>query len=308
MTIAIVSHADCLLHTMSRNHPEQPDRIRVIEKALTTATINPQLKYFAAPLVTRAELLRVHTAAYIDTIFNLAPKEGLSSIDADTFMNPYTLTAALRAAGANVKGVDLVMNKEVNAAFCNVRPPGHHAERNRAMGFCFFNNIAVAAAYALEKYHCKRVAIVDFDVHHGNGTENIFEHDERVLYCSSFEYPFYPFTESSQLNIKSNHIINIPLPAGAGSKEFRAATSKYWFDRIRAFKPEMIFFSAGFDGHYLDPLADLNFTEADYGWITTQIKKIADECCEGRIVSTLEGGYNLEVLGGCALAHVNALF
>lgn len=305
MTIAFISHPDCLLHDMGKYHPEQPARLRVIDDELIRVGLEAVLKQYSAPLVTREQLLRVHDEKYIDFIFASSPKEGLVPLDPDTWMNSHTLQAALRAAGAVVLGVDLVMSKETDAAFCNVRPPGHHAEKAKAMGFCFFNNVAVGVAHALEHHKLKRVAIVDFDVHHGNGTEDIFRHDERVLYCSSFQSPFYPF---SGANTKSKHISNIPLPAGTTGKIFREKVEEFWFKKIMQFEPEMIFFSAGFDAYLKDEMSDLLLTEDDYAWITQAVKQIADEVCHGRIVSALEGGYELNGLGRCVAAHIRALF
>jgi acetoin utilization deacetylase AcuC-like enzyme len=271
---------------------------------LSQSGLYVDLKEYVAPLATREQLECVHSADYINSIFASAPKHGLVSLDPDTWMNPYTLTAALRAAGAVVFAVDLVMTGKLNAAFCNVRPPGHHAERAHAMGFCFFNNVAVGAAHALTQYQLKRIAIVDFDVHHGNGTENIFKNDERVLLCSSFQHPFYPFSGAETRN---PHILNLPLPLGCNGKIFRAAVETHWLKQIKEFKPEMIFFSAGFDGHEKDVMAGMSLHEEDYAWITQKVKAIADEVCHGRIVSTLEGGYALDVLGLAAVAHIEAL-
>jgi acetoin utilization deacetylase AcuC-like enzyme len=302
MTLAIISHPDCLLHDMGFQHPEQPDRVRVIDKALSQSDID--FKKYEAPLADRKQLLRAHDENYINSIFARAPKEDLIPLDPDTWMNPFTLQAALRAAGAVVYAVDLVMSGEVKSAFCNVRPPGHHAEHDKAMGFCFFNNVVVGAYHALEHYHLKRVAIVDFDVHHGNGTEDIVQNDERILYCSTFQSPFYPFSGTENT---SNHLINVPLPAGTDGKSFRKIVEKKFLSQIAAFKPEIIFFSAGFDAYLNDPLAGLMLVEEDYAWITEEIKQIADETCQGRIVSVLEGGYDLEGLAACAVAHVRAL-
>jgi acetoin utilization deacetylase AcuC-like enzyme len=298
MTVALISHPDCLLHDMGEQHPEQPARIQVINDELR----NMDLKHYSAPLVTREQLLRVHDENYIDSIITHSPQTGLISLDPDTWMNPYTLQAAFRAAGAVILSVDLIMANEINAAFCNVRPPGHHAEKDKAMGFCFFNNVAVGVAHALEHYNLKRIAIVDFDVHHGNGTENIFQDDKRVLFCSSFESPFYPF---SGTETESSHIINIPLPAGTTGKLFREKVAELWFEKIIQFKPEMIFFSAGFDAYIHDDMSDLQLTENDYAWITDKIKKIADKICQGRIVSVLEGGYDLKGLGRCVAEHIH---
>jgi acetoin utilization deacetylase AcuC-like enzyme len=304
MTIGIISHPDCLLHDMGRMHPEKPERLEVIHKELVKSGLYADFKEYIAPLATQEQLLRVHSAEYVNHIFQTAPERGLVSLDADTWMNPHTLNAALRAAGAVIQGVDLVMRKEVNAVFCNIRPPGHHAERAQAMGFCFFNNVAVGVAYALDHYKLKHIVIVDFDVHHGNGTENIFRNDARVLLCSSFQHPFYPFSGAETV---SNHIINIPLAIDSTGKELRDRIESEWLSAIRNFQPEIIFFSAGFDGHEKDPMSSLSLHEEDYTWITQKVKKIADEVCEGRIVSVLEGGYALSVLGACVVAHMNAL-
>lgn len=304
MTIAIISHPDCLLHDMGFDHPEQPRRLRAIETEFVREGLDPYLKHYQAPLATREQVLRVHDENYVDQIFNLAPKEGVISLDPDTWMNPYTLSAALRAAGANVYAVDLIMKNEIHAAFCNVRPPGHHAEYARAMGFCFFNNIAVGVAHALDHYKLDRVAIIDFDVHHGNGTEDIFRNEERVLLCSSFQHPFYPGSGAETI---SDHILNMPLEAGTTGKSYREHVIEYWIPKVIEFQPDMIFFSAGFDAHAQDPLANLLFTEDDYAWITYQFKQIANKYSKGRMVSTLEGGYDLDALGASAAAHVKAL-
>jgi acetoin utilization deacetylase AcuC-like enzyme len=225
-------------------------------------------------------------------------------LDPDTAMGPHTLDAALRAAGAVVHAVDLVMSGEFQAIFCAVRPPGHHAERNRAMGFCFFNNVAVGAAHALAAHGLERVAIVDFDVHHGNGTEHIFENEPRVLFCSSFQHPFYPFTGHET---DTPHIVNITLPAGSDGTRFRQEVEAHWLHRLHEFKPQLVMVSAGFDAHAEDDMSHVRLREPDYIWITRELKKVADQYAGGRIVSTLEGGYNLSALGRSAVAHVDAL-
>jgi acetoin utilization deacetylase AcuC-like enzyme len=225
-------------------------------------------------------------------------------LDPDTAMNPHTLNAALRAAGAAVLAVDLVMNDKFKSAFCAVRPPGHHACRARSMGFCIFNNVAVAARHAVAAHGLKRVAIIDFDVHHGNGTEDIFEDDESVLMASIFQHPFYPYsgTESPARNM-----VNVPLPAGAGSREFRDAVRAAWLPALDEYRPELVLFSAGFDAHAEDDMAMLRFHDADYGWVTEQLKDIADRHSGGRMVSMLEGGYSLSALGRSAVQHIKAL-
>jgi acetoin utilization deacetylase AcuC-like enzyme len=304
MSIAFISHPDCLLHEMGKLHPEAPARLDAIEQALIEKHTIAELVGYEAPLATHEQLLRVHDAHHLNTLLNYAPKMGYYIIDSDTVMNPYTLSAALRAAGAAVLAVDLIMAKQHSAAFCNVRPPGHHAEKGQAMGFCFFNNVAVGVAHALEHYHLQRVAIVDFDVHHGNGTESIFKEDERVLLCSSFQYPFYPFTD---VQAKNTHILKMPLPAGTRSSEFQQKIKAECLPKLTAFKPELIFFSAGFDAHVHDPLANLALTEADYEWITLEVKKIAHHYAEGRLISCLEGGYHLSALGDSAAAHIKAM-
>ena len=301
MTTALISHPDCLLHEMGVGHPEQPARLTVIMEALQNL---PNITYFEAPMATRDDLLRVHDAEYVDGIMAIAPNSGMVSLDPDTAMNPHTLKAALHAAGAGIKAVDLVMAKKAKAAFCNVRPPGHHAERRRAMGFCFFNNVAITAAHALANHGLKRIAIIDFDVHHGNGTEDIMQNDERILLCSSFEHPFYPFSGDQT---KSEHIINVPLQAGTDGSRFRAQVLLRWLNAVEAFRPELILFSAGFDGYTGDRMADLNLEPDDYAWITAEMRKIAEKYCDGKLISLLEGGYALEGLDECAKAHVAAL-
>jgi acetoin utilization deacetylase AcuC-like enzyme len=304
MTIAIIHHEDCVLHDAGEMHPEQPARVEVIQAALERYEFDAPAKFYPAPLATREQLISVHDETYVDWIFSVAPKHDCIAIDADTWMNPYSLKAALRAAGSVPFAVDLVVKGDAQVAFCNVRPPGHHAERDKAMGFCFFNNVAIGVRHAMLQHGFRRIAVIDFDVHHGNGTQNIFQNDTGVLYCSSFEHPFYPGYEPEMDN---EHILSVPLEAGTKGELFRDKIQSVWFDRIAAFQPEFIFFSAGFDAHAEDPLADLGLTETDYVWLTTQIAKIAKVHCDGRMVSVLEGGYNLSVLAQCVPAHVNAM-
>ncbi len=304
MKVAFISHPDCSKHEMGSRHPERPARLSAIADYLQVSGLDASLHHYDAPLATREQLLRVHDAQYVDRIHAYAPKEGLVQLDPDTAMNPYTLVAALRAAGAVVQAVDLAMSGEVSAAFCSVRPPGHHAEHDRAMGFCIFNNVAVGAAHALDEHGLERVAIVDFDVHHGNGTEDIFRDEPRVLFCSSFQHPFYPGSGAATV---SDHIINIPLAAGTAGDEFRSAASARWLEPLDRFRPEIVFISAGFDAHADDNMALLALTEADYAWITGQVKRVADAHAQGRIVSTLEGGYNLSALGHSVAAHIKVL-
>src|SRR4051812_27298104 len=304
MALAFISHPDCLLHEMTPGHPERPERLAAIDDRLIAARLDAVIQRYDAPLATREQLLRVHEAAYVDAIERLAPSQGLVELDPDTAMNPHSLRAALRAAGAGILGTDLVMAGKAEAAFCAVRPPGHHAERARAMGFCFFNNVAVAAAHALEAHGLSRVAIVDFDVHHGNGTEDMFRDDPRALMVSTFEHPFYP---GSGVEGRSDRMVNVPLAAGAGSKEFRAAVEQEWLPALERFQPEMLFVSAGFDAHRDDGMAFLRFSEADYAWVTARVREVARRFAGGRIVSMLEGGYDLDVLGRCVAAHLAEL-
>ncbi|MCG6939120.1 MAG: histone deacetylase family protein [Gammaproteobacteria bacterium] len=304
MTVFIISHPDCALHEMGIHHPESPARLSAIQDRLVASGLDLVLQHHEAPQATRKQLCRVHDAAYVEQIFLEAPAEGRSWLDPDTSMNPHSLSAALHAAGAAVLAVDLVMSTENSAAFCNIRPPGHHAEHNRAMGFCIFNNIAVGAAHALKKHKLQRIAIIDFDVHHGNGTEDIFQNSPEVLFCSSFQHPFYPDTDYSS---SSDHIIDVPLAAGSDGRVFRDAVKAQWLPKLDAFQPQMILVSAGFDAHVEDDMAGLRLLDQDYAWITTKIKKIANKHAKGRIVSVLEGGYALDALGRSAVAHINAL-
>jgi acetoin utilization deacetylase AcuC-like enzyme len=304
MQTAYISHPLCLRHDMGGHHPESPARIHAIEDQLIASGLLNLLQRHDAPAATREQLMRVHDAAYIASIEASVPSTGLVQLDGDTAMNPFSYQAALRAAGAVVLGVDIVMDQKVENAFCNIRPPGHHAERSRAMGFCIFNNIAVGAAHAIAQYGLKRVAIADFDVHHGNGTEEIFHDDPRVMLCSTFQHPFYPYAGADSGN---DHIINVPLSAGTGGEEFRAAVTQHWLPALERFEPELLLVSAGFDAHRDDDMAALRLTEADYGWVTQEIKRIAGKFSHRRIVSALEGGYELHALGRSALAHIKVL-
>jgi acetoin utilization deacetylase AcuC-like enzyme len=262
------------------------------------------LVFMDAPEVTREQLLRVHDADYIDDIEARIPADGHASLDPDTIISPGSLAAARHAAGAAIAAVDHVIAGDVDNAFCCVRPPGHHAERRRAMGFCLFNNVAVGAAHALEAHGLSRVAIIDFDVHHGNGTEDIFDKDDRVLFCSTFQHPFYPFTP---LRENSPNRISVPLDASAGSAEFRAAVTDHWLPALERFKPEMIFVSAGFDAHVADDMSGLSLVDEDYRWVTEKLVRIAERSASKRIVSTLEGGYELHSLARCTELHLRVL-
>ena len=304
MPTAFISHPDCLKHEMGRGHPEQPARLTAIEDQLVASGLDSFLKRYEAPLATDEQLALVHPLEYVRAIRDAAPASGMVHLDPDTAMNPYSLDAALRGAGAGVLATNLVMKREVDAAFCNVRPPGHHACRARPMGFCIFNNVAVAARHALLAHGLARVAIIDFDVHHGNGTEDIFENDPQVMMASTFQHPFYPYcgTENPAFNM-----VNVPLPAGAGSKQFRGAVTKHWLPALDQFRPELVVFSAGFDAHAEDDMAMLQLKDADYGWVTGQVKALADRHAKGRMVSMLEGGYALPALGRSAVQHLRVL-
>ncbi len=305
MSTAFITHPDCVLHDMGGDHPESPQRLNAIQDALIAQHLMELLQCHDAPLVEWEQLYRVHDRAYVEDISRRCPDAGRVVLAEDVVGNPHTLTAARRAAGAAVLAVDLVMQARVNNAFCAVRPPGHHAERDKAMGFCLFNNVAVGAAHAFAKYGVKKLAIVDFDVHHGNGTEDIFRSETRVLFCSSFQHPFYPFTvpESNQ----RPNIIHTPVTAGTQGPEYREAILTQWLPPLRKFGPELILISAGFDAHTGDPLADVQLKESDYRWVTEQIKQIAEECAQGRIVSCLEGGYGLKALAASVVAHLRVL-
>lgn len=304
MSTAFVHHSDCLLHDMGAHHPECPNRLRAIEDQLISSGLITYLAEIEAPIATREQLLRVHAPDYLDAIESSAPTRGLVHLDPDTAMNPSTLAAALRAAGAVVHATDLVISGKVQNAFCSVRPPGHHAEHGRAMGFCLFNNVAVGATHALEAHGLERVAVVDFDVHHGNGTEDVFRNEPRVLMVSTFQHPFYPY---SGVEGRSERMVNIPLAAYSDGGKFRQAVQTWWLPAMEAFEPQMIFISAGFDAHREDDMASLGLVEADYAWVTREIKQLAERYAEGRIVSVLEGGYALSALGRSVAAHIKVL-
>lgn len=293
LPIAWITHEACRRHDMGAGHPESPRRLSAIEDHLHASFMLDFMQRHPAPEATRAQLLRAHGAKLVDDLLAGSPRSGLRPIDGDTFQAPETLPAALRAAGACVLGVDLVMDGATHLAFCAVRPPGHHAERDRAMGFCFFNNVAVAAYHALDR-GLKRIAILDFDVHYGNGTANIFIGDERVFLYSTYQHPLYPQWTGAP---HARNLIDAPLPPYAGSEAFRAAVTGHWLPALQAQKPELILVSAGFDAHAQDPLADLRLGYSDYHWIGQCIRDVAAECCEQRVVATLEGGYDLHALG-----------
>ncbi len=304
MTTALYRHALCRLHDAGRGHPENPGRIEAIEDWLDSGGLLDRLQQREPPAASREQLARIHDPAYIDRIFSLSPASGLAHLDGDTAMNPHTLQSSLLAAGANIDATDRVLAGNADNAFCCVRPPGHHAEFARAMGFCLFGSVAVGAAHALEHHGLDKVAILDFDVHHGNGTENLFRHDPRVLFCSSFQHPFYPYPS---LDDVPAHIIHTPLSAGSGSEAFREAITEQWLPALAAHKPQMIFVSAGFDAHRDDPLGGLLLEDEDFAWITRLIAEMAGRYCNGRLVSSLEGGYDYASLARCVALHINEL-
>jgi acetoin utilization deacetylase AcuC-like enzyme len=304
VSTAFITHSDCLKHEMGAHHPERPERLSAIEDQLIASGMAQVLARHEAPLATDEQLTRVHPLEYVEAIRDAAPRHGTVHLDPDTAMNPHTLAAALRAAGAGILAVDLVLRNEVQTAFCSVRPPGHHACRARSMGFCIFNNVAIGAMHALEAHGLERVAVLDFDVHHGNGTEDAFHEDPRVMLCSTFQHPYYPYCGADSGN---EHIINVPLPAMTDGRGFREAVERFWIPALDAFSPQMVFVSAGFDAHRDDPLAYLKLGDEDYRWVTEKLLEVADRHAQGRVVSTLEGGYNTEALGRCVVEHVSAL-
>ena len=304
MTTAFVSHPSFLLHEMGPYHPECPERIGAINDRLVASGLDACLSHHTAPAATHEQIARAHGAHYIREVEAASPDSGLHFIDPDTALNVHTLDAARHAAGAAVLAVDLVMQDKCRTAFCAVRPPGHHAERNRAMGFCIFNSVAIGAAHAMAVHGLMRVAVVDFDVHHGNGTEQIFSDDPRVLMVSTFQHPLYPY---SGLTDPAPNMVNVPLAAGSGGEEFRAAVRDRWLPALEAHRPELILISAGFDAHREDPLAGLQFVEADYAWVTRELLAVAERHAKGRVVSLLEGGYALSALGRSVAEHVREL-
>ena len=291
-------------HDTGPDHPECAARLAAISDRLLASRLGDVLMNIDAPVAERADLERVHDAAYVDAMFATVPESGLQRIDPDTVIGPLSLDAALRAAGSVIAATDLVLAGKVDNAFCAVRPPGHHAEHDKSMGFCLFNNIAIGAAHALEQHGLARVAILDFDVHHGNGTEDIFRDDERVLFCSTFQHPFYPFTP---LLPDAANRVSVPLAAGAGSEEFRIAVTERWLPALANFAPEMIFVSAGFDAHVADDMSHVRLTDDDFRWVTERIMEAADATAGGRIVSALEGGYELLSLARCVETHIRIL-
>jgi acetoin utilization deacetylase AcuC-like enzyme len=308
MSTLLLSHPACLNHLTPPGHPERPDRLRAIEQALEDERFH-LLAREQAPMADIEIVALVHPMEYIEAIRNASPSdgEGLVRLDADTSMSPGSLEAALRGAGGGIRAVDEVMNQKASNAFVATRPPGHHTETARPMGFCLFNNAAIAARYAQKRYDVERVSIVDFDVHHGNGSQDIFWADKSVMYCSTHEMPLYPGTGAIGERGEHNTIVNAPLRAGDGGDVFREAFETVILPRLREFKPDLLVISAGFDAHTRDPLANLNLVEADFTWVTKKLMDVADDCAQGRIVSMLEGGYDLQGLSRSVSAHVTAL-
>jgi acetoin utilization deacetylase AcuC-like enzyme len=301
---AYITHPDCARHEMGPHHPECPERLGAINDMLLTKGLLDYMASYDAEPATVAHLERAHAALYVQELFAASPTEGYHHVDPDTSMNPHTLQAALRAAGAVVQATDLVLGGKAPSAFCNIRPPGHHAERDSAQGFCFFNNVAVGIRHALDVHGLQRIALIDFDVHHGNGSEDILRGDERVLMCSIYEKGLFPDSGESH---DGPNMVNVGLPARVGSDAFREAVLTHWLPRLEAFQPELIYISAGFDAHREDDMGNLALVEADYAWVTQQIMRLADRHCRGRVISCLEGGYALSALARSAAAHVRSL-
>jgi acetoin utilization deacetylase AcuC-like enzyme len=306
MTTLLVTHAACLAHDMGYGHPERPDRLRAIEQALEEERF-AHLARAEAPRAEREAVLRVHPEPYLEALERASPAEGLTRLDPDTAMCPGTVEGMLRAAGGAVLATREVFGRQADNAFVATRPPGHHAERARAMGFCFLNNAAIAAREAMAKFGAERVAIVDFDVHHGNGTQDIFWSDPHVMYASTHQMPLYPGTGARAERGEHDNIVNAPLRAGDGGDAFRDVFETAILPRLDAFSPDFLIISAGFDAHRRDPLGGLDLVEDDYVWVTRRLMEIAARHSGGRLVSVLEGGYDLQALGRSTAAHVLAL-
>jgi acetoin utilization deacetylase AcuC-like enzyme len=306
MSTLLISHSACLDHVTPPGHPERPDRMRAVEEALADERFQ-MLAREQAPMADGDIITLAHPLEYFEAIRRASPSEGMVRLDADTSMSPGSFEAALRAAGGATLAVDEVMNQKAANAFVATRPPGHHAETAKPMGFCFFNNAAIAARYAQKRYDVERAAIVDFDVHHGNGSQDIFWSSKDVMYCSTHEMPLYPGTGALGERGEYDMIVNAPLRAGDGGPQFRDAFETAILPRLRNFRPDILIVSAGFDAHTRDPLANLNLVEADYTWVTQRLMQIADDSAQGRIVSLLEGGYDLQGLARSVAAHVTAL-
>lgn len=304
MLSAYITHPDCTRHEMGPHHPECPERLGAINDMLLTKGLLDYMAPYDAEPATVDQLERAHAALYVQELIAASPTEGYHHVDPDTSMNPHTLQAALRAAGAVVQATDLVLGGKAPSAFCNIRPPGHHAERDSAQGFCFFNNVAVGIRHALDVHGLQRVALIDFDVHHANGSQDILMGDERVLMCSIYEKGLFPDSGESH---DGPNMVNVGLPARMGSDAFREAVLEQWLPALDAFAPQLIYISAGFDAHREDDMGNLALVEADYAWVTQQIMRLADRHCRGRVISCLEGGYALSALARSTAAHVRSL-
>ena len=306
MPTALFTHAACFDHDPGRFHPENPARLKAVLNGLEAEEFS-LLQRREAPRAEIEWIVRAHGSGFVDRMLAAVPKSGHAALDGDTIISPGSGEAALRAAGAVCAAVDAVMTGEARNAFCAVRPPGHHAEREIAMGFCVFNNVAIGAYHARAKHGIRRAAVVDFDVHHGNGTQAMFWDDAELFYASTHQFPLYPGTGAANERGKHNNVVNVPLPPMADGHVFREQFTAQIAPALRRFKPEIVLISAGFDAHEADPLASLRFREADYHWVTAELIKAAAESCKGRVVSTLEGGYDLNALAHSAAAHVRAL-
>lgn len=306
MTTALITHTDCLNHVTPDGHPERVARLQAVLSALEYPHFDA-LDRHSAPLADKTQILRAHPVTYYERVEAAEPSTGWTMLDADTHMSNGSFHAGLRAAGANIMAVDLVMSGEARNAFCAIRPPGHHAETSTSMGFCLFGSVVIGAKHALEHHGLSRVAIVDFDVHHGNGTQDLVWNDPRIFFASTHQMPLYPGTGAAHETGGSGNILNVPLYANADGAALRTSYNDAILPALYAHKPEMIFISAGFDAHHADPLANLNFDEADFIWATQQLKTAANELCHGRLVSTLEGGYDLDALAASSAAHVKVL-
>lgn len=304
MLSAYITHPDCARHEMGPDHPECPERLAAINDMLLTKGLLDYMAPYDAKLATVEQIERAHASLYVKELFAASPTEGYFQVDPDTCLNPFTVQAALRAAGALVLATDLVLGGKAPSAFCNVRPPGHHAERDSAQGFCFFNNVIVGIRHALDAHGLERVALIDFDVHHANGSEDILRGDERVLMCSIYEKGLFP--DSGEAHDGPN-MVNVGLPSRVGSDAFREAVLDQWMPALEAFQPQLIYISAGFDAHREDDMGNLALVEADYAWVTQQVMRLADRHCRGRVISSLEGGYALSALARSTAAHVRSL-
>lgn len=304
MSLVVISHPDCLKHQIDRTHPEKPLRVKKIDETLRQAPFKDKLSFVYAPLATKRQLCQVHDPEHVDYLFDNAPEAGTFEITADTKMNPHTLRAARLAAGATMKAVDLVLSGKYQRAFCNIRPPGHHASRSETAGFCFFNNIALGVDHALKHKDVNRVAVIDFDVHHGDGTDDIFADDERVLFMSCYQNPLFPFEYPEK---EKKTTAYSPLKEGDTYSDFEEIFKQKWLTKLKAFKPDLIFISAGFDAHRLDSQAGVSFEEHDYYQMTQSIKEVAESVCGGRVISSLEGGYHINALVRSVVAHQQSL-